>query len=152
MTVTSRRILRSAVYLLFALVATAAIYFLLNYDFLAAVQLTVYAGGIVVLIVFSILLTSHIDHKLEMPGIGKTFFSALIAAGGSAICLLTILQHDFSVVESASAPTTIESIGEQLLSYGRNGYILPFEVISVLLLAAMLGAIIIAKREKSEAK
>ena len=63
LTVTSRRILRSAVYLLFVLVSTAGLYFMLNYNFLAAVQLTVYAGGIVVLIIFSILLTSHISEK-----------------------------------------------------------------------------------------
>lgn len=152
MTVTSRRILRAAVYLLFTLAATAAIYFLLSYDFLAAVQLTVYAGGIVVLIVFSILLTSHIDHKLEMPGFKKTFLSALVATVGATLCLATILQYDFPASTSIPAETSIESIGEQLLSYGRNGYILPFEVISILLLAAMLGTIIIAKREKSEAK
>ena len=56
MTVTSRKILRAAVYLLFVLVSTAGLYFMLNYQFLAAVQLTLYAGGIVVLIIFSILL------------------------------------------------------------------------------------------------
>ena len=67
LTVTSRKILRAAVYLLFVLTATAGIYFQLNYNFLAAVQLTVYAGGIVVLIIFSILLTSHISEKMDNP-------------------------------------------------------------------------------------
>ena len=62
LTITSRRILRAAVYLLFVLIATAGIYFLLEYQFMAAVQLTLYAGGIVVLIIFSILLTHHISH------------------------------------------------------------------------------------------
>ena len=59
--VTTRKILRAATYLLFTLFATAAIYFKLNYEFLGAVQIAVYAGGIVVLFVFSILLTSHPD-------------------------------------------------------------------------------------------
>ena len=58
MTVTTKSILRSATYLLFVLFGTAAIYFILGYTFLGAVQLMVYAGGIVVLYVFSILLTS----------------------------------------------------------------------------------------------
>ena len=58
MTVTTRRILRSATYLLFVLFATAGIYFQLNYSFLGAVQLMIYAGGIIILYVFSILLTS----------------------------------------------------------------------------------------------
>ena len=66
-TVTSRRILRAATFLLFVLVSTACLYFLLKYNFLAAIQLMLYAGGIVVLIIFSILLTSHIaDLKLEV--------------------------------------------------------------------------------------
>ena len=64
LTVTTKRILRSATYLLFVLFATAGIYFELNYSFLGAVQLTVYAGGIIVLYVFSILLTSSDNQKV----------------------------------------------------------------------------------------
>ena len=90
LTVTSRRILRAAVYLLFVLVSTAGIYFMLNYQFLAAVQLTLYAGGIVVLIIFSILLTSHISQKFEPIGVKKMVFSALaVAAGASLISVST---------------------------------------------------------------
>ena len=63
--VTSRKILRSATYLLFTLFATAVIYFQLGYEFLGAVQIAVYAGGIVVLFVFSILLTSKPGDKSE---------------------------------------------------------------------------------------
>ena len=73
LTVTSRRILRAAVFLLFVLVSTAGLYFMLNYQFLAAVQLTLYAGGIVVLIIFSILLTSHISQKFEPVGFEKDY-------------------------------------------------------------------------------
>lgn len=151
-TVTSRRILRAAVYLLFVLGATAAIYFLLSFDFLAAVQLTVYAGGIVVLIVFSILLTSNIDEKLEVPGIKKSLLAGIVSFAGAIICISTILQHDFPIASSIELKPTMEDIGLQLLNYGVGGYILPFEVISILLLAAMLGAIIIAKREKPQAQ
>ena len=71
LTVTSRRILRAATFLLFVLVATGGMYFLLRFNFLAAIQLTVYAGGIVVLIIFSILLTSHIGEKLEKHCAGR---------------------------------------------------------------------------------
>ena len=59
LTVTTRKILRAATYLLFVLFATAALYFKLDYEFLGAVQIAVYAGGIVVLFVFAILLTTH---------------------------------------------------------------------------------------------
>jgi NADH-quinone oxidoreductase subunit J len=67
LTVTTRRILRAATYLLFVLFATAGLYFQLNYTFLGAVQLTIYAGGIIVLYVFSILLTSSDADKKEPP-------------------------------------------------------------------------------------
>ena len=65
--VTSRRILRAVTYLLFVLFATAGLYFQLDYQFLGAVQLTIYAGGIIVLYVFSILLTSGVGEKAEKP-------------------------------------------------------------------------------------
>src|SRR5512133_3290976 len=83
LTVTCRKILRAAVYLLFVLVSTSGIYFMLNYHFLAAVQLTLYAGGIVVLIIFSILLTSHISQKFEPVGLMKTVFSAVASIAGA---------------------------------------------------------------------
>lgn len=146
LTVTSRRILRAAVYLLFVLVSTSGIYFMLNYQFLAAVQLTLYAGGIVVLIIFSILLTSHISQKFEPVGWKKTAFSALAAIAGALISIITILDYSFSANEAAAAEVNMRNIGLGLLSTGYEGYILPFEVISILLVAAMIGAIIIAKK------
>src|SRR5512138_602315 len=95
LTVTTRRILRAAIYLLFVLVSTAGLYFMLNYQFLAAVQLTLYAGGIVVLIIFSILLTSHISQKFEAPGMKKTIFSALASLAGAILAIVTILDYNF---------------------------------------------------------
>ena len=74
LTVTTNKILRAAVYLLFALVAIAGFYFMMDYQFLAAVQLTVYAGGIVVLIIFSILLTHQINTNLEKASLFKKIF------------------------------------------------------------------------------
>src|SRR5512137_552602 len=91
LTVTSRRILRAAAYLLFVLISTAGLYFMLNYQFLAAVQLTLYAGGIVVLIIFSILLTSHINQKFERVEWKKILFSALAAIAGAFLSIITIL-------------------------------------------------------------
>src|SRR5512140_2008559 len=102
LTVTSRRILRAAVYLLFVLVSTAGLYFMLNYQFLAAVQLTLYAGGIVVLIIFSILLTSHISQRFEPVGIKKSIFSALAALSGAILSIITILDYNFSATNMAA--------------------------------------------------
>jgi NADH-quinone oxidoreductase subunit J len=146
LTVTSRRILRAAVYLLFVLVSTAGLYFMLNYQFLAAVQLTLYAGGIVVLIIFSILLTSHISQKFEPVGWKKSLFSALAAIAGAFITVITILDYRFSAADEAAKAVDMRLIGESLLSVGNDGYVLPFEVISILLIAAMVAAIVIAKK------
>lgn len=146
LTVTSRKILRSAVYLLFVLVSTSGLYFMLNYQFIAAVQLTLYAGGIVVLIIFSILLTSHIDHKFEPVGWKKSLFSALAALSGAIISIITILDFRFSATRQAAKEVDMKLIGKSLLSTGNDGFVLPFEVISILLIAAMVAAIVIAKK------
>ena len=146
LTVTTRKILRAAVYLLFVLVSTSGLYFMLNYQFLAAVQLTLYAGGIVVLIIFSILLTSHISQKFESPGWKKSLFSAIVAASGAILSIITILDYKFSATTEAAKEVDMRLIGKSLLSVDYDGYVLPFEVISILLLGAMIAAIVIAKK------
>ena len=146
LTVTSRSILRAAVYLLFVLVATSGLYFMLNYQFLAAVQLTLYAGGIVVLIIFSILLTSHINQNFEPVGWKKSLFSALAVITGAIVTIVTILDYSFAASRKAAAEVNMKLIGKTLLGVEDDGYALPFEVISVLLIAAMVAAIVIAKK------
>jgi NADH-quinone oxidoreductase subunit J len=148
LTVTSRRILRAATFLLFVLVSTAGLYFMLRFNFLAAIQLTLYAGGIVVLIIFSILLTSQVGTKLENPGILKVIFGALAAVAGATLCIYTIILYKFPETSIISARTSIDDVGKALTNTGKFGYALPFEVISILLLSAMIGAIVIAKKRK----
>jgi NADH-quinone oxidoreductase subunit J len=96
LTVTTRKILRAAVYLLFVLVSTAGLYFMLNFNFLAAVQLTVYAGGIVVLVIFSILLTSHISEKARMASLKEGVFSALTVVAGAILTIILIFNYIIS--------------------------------------------------------
>lgn len=148
LSITTRRILRAAVYLLFVLVSTAGLYFMLEYQFLAAMQLALYAGGIVVLIIFSILLTHHIDHKFEKPALANVLLGGGIAIVGSALAIMTLLSHQFQANTDVPIDSSMRTIGMQLLETGKNGYALPFEVISILLLAAMIAAIIIAKKGK----
>lgn len=147
LTVTSRKILRAATYLLFVLISTAGLYFALNYNFLAAVQLTVYAGGIVVLIIFSILLTSQVSERAVMAPLKQSLLSALATIAGATLTLLTIVRFAFVPEKGTDPQHDIIDIGNSLVSYQRDGYALPFEVISVLLLAAMIGAIVVAKKE-----
>lgn len=148
MSVTSRRLLRSAIYLLFVLVGIAVFYLVLDYMFLAAVQVVVYMGGILVLIIFSILLTSHIGEKLQTVSPLSIVFAAGGVVIGAAVVISILMEHTFITGTTASNELTMKVIGESLLSVSKFGYVLPFEVISILLLAAMVAAIVIAKREK----
>ena len=145
--VSSRKMLRSVIYLLFVLCGIAGIYFLIDYNFLAAIQLTVYAGGIIVLIIFSVLLVHHIEMELEVAKLWKQLITAIVCSLGLAVFLITIYSNDFFVVDNNISTTTYE-VGEKLLSYEEGGFVLPFEVISILLLAVMIGAIVIAKGNK----
>ena len=142
--VSSKKMLRSVIYLLFTLVGIAGIYFLIDYNFLAAIQLTVYAGGIIVLIIFSVVLVHHIEMELEVAKFSKKLLIGMLCLIGLSVFLFTIYNHPFEVVENYNSITT-EQVGLHLLSYKKGGFILPFEVISILLLASMIGAIVIAK-------
>lgn len=142
--VSSRKMLRSVVYLLFVLIGAAGLYFQMDYNFLAAIQLTVYAGGVVVLIIFSVLLIQHIEMELEVAKKSRSAISALLCLLGLSVFLATIYAHPFEAAGVTSTTTTAE-IGRALLSFEKEGFILPFEIISVLLLSVMIGAIVIAK-------
>src|SRR4051812_4449900 len=95
MAVTSRHIFRAAIYLLFSLVGIAGIYFWLDYQFIAAVQIVVYVGGIVVLIIFSIFLTQQAGEQLSQPKMMRSIFSALAAFSGFALIIAQLYQHTF---------------------------------------------------------
>lgn len=143
--VTSRKIFRSAIWLLFSLVGVAALYFWMQVEFVAAVQIIVYVGGVVVLIIFSIFLTHHSGSELPKPPLKRILFSLLAVLFGFAFSYNIIAEYGFN------APTTtkpfnvpVSAIGEQMLDTQKYGFVLPFEVVSMLLLAAMIGCIVIA--------
>ena len=144
-----RKILRAAIYLLFVLIAMAVLFYMMNYQFLAAIQLILYAGGIVVLIIFSILLTSQINGKLERPKRLHLLSGAVTAVAGIAFSVVTILQFTFKPTQAAALKPDMRMIGLQLMDTGEYGYALPFEVISILLLAALIGTIFIARKSRS---
>ena len=147
--VSSRKMLRSVIYLLFVLMGIAGIYFLVDYTFLAAVQLAVYAGGVIVLIIFSVLLVHHIELRLDEASLKSKILAIVLSLAGAGLTLFTIWTYQFNPVENYKA-IEVADIGRGLLSYGDGGYILPFEVISVLLVAVMIGAIVIAKGKRLE--
>jgi len=146
LSITTRRILRAATYLLFVLIGTAGIYFQLNYSFLGTVQLLVYAGGITVLYVFSILLTSSKEEKVEKLKTSKFLAGFVTTLMGAGLCLFFILKNKFHPSQFAFGEHDMQEIGLTMMGSGKYQYILPFEVMSLLLLACIIGGILIARK------
>src|SRR5437773_9993133 len=140
---TTRKIFRSAIWLLFSLIGIAALYFWLQVEFIAAVQIVVYVGGIVVLIIFSIFLTQQSGKEMPKQPLRRIIFSALATLFGFGLTYLQISNYGFQP-SAINFNWSVAQIGTQMLSTAKDGYALPFEVVSMLLLAAMIGCIVIA--------
>nr|WP_315571226.1 NADH-quinone oxidoreductase subunit J [Alloprevotella tannerae] len=148
-TVLTKSIIRAATYLFFVLLGTAGMYFLMGYTFLGAVQVMVYAGGIVVLYVFAILLTRGAKDKLSDNTKQKIFVSALLSLVGFGTFVYAFLKAGFGtdkLVAPNESIISMKDIGMNLLSTETNGYLLPFEVVSLLLLACIVAALLIARK------
>jgi NADH-quinone oxidoreductase subunit J len=145
---TTRKIFRSAIWLLFSLIGVAALYFWLEVEFIAAVQIIVYVGGIVVLIIFSIFLTQQSGSEMPKQPLKRIVASALAVLFGFGLTFLQIWNYDFQP-SSKSFDWSVSKIGTQMLGTKAGGYALPFEVVSMLLLAAMIGCIVIAMKAPS---
>ncbi len=141
----SRSVVRMAVWLFGALGAAAMLYFLLAATFLGAIQLIVYVGGTLILLVFGIMLTS------KSPWVRYDVRSReLLAAGLVCIALAAVfiglLQGSFGGTETTEVRgTTVHALGVELLTT----YLVPFEVASVLLLVVMIGAAYLARQERT---
>ena len=152
MAVTTRQIFRAAIFLLFSLIGIAGLYFWMQYEFIAAVQIVVYVGGITVLIIFSIFLTQQAGEKMPKQKIQQQLFSALAALCGFALIMVQLYQHTFTSTTNQPVVPTVENIGTRMLGVDEGGFALPFEVVSMLLLSALIGCIVIAIRTKPETK
>ena len=147
--VTTERLLRAATYLLFVLFGTGAIYGILGYTFLSAVQLMVYAGGIVVLYVFSILLTQSDKNMKYRQNRAKLISVLITTVVGAVLVLFLVMTNGFAlnlIPQGVELP--VDQIGHALIGTDKYQFVLPFEAVSVLLLACMIGAILIARKEK----
>jgi NADH:ubiquinone oxidoreductase subunit 6 (subunit J) len=144
--VMSRNIVRTAVGLLFTLIGVAGLYFLLNAEFIAAVQLVVYAGGTLILIVFGVMLTSkspfsRFEPKLAEVMLAMSFGLVLLIA---LIAAIVRAKFNSQMIDAGYYP--LETLGQALL----GDFLVPFEVVSVLLLVVMIGAAYLAKGRKRE--
>lgn len=152
MAVTTRKILRAATYLLFVLLGTAIFYFQLGYEFLGAVQVAVYAGGIMVLFVFSILLTRKPDDKAPLLDSHRRAFGITIAVVGALLLLLALFYMPMLNGDSlaqcleSGREITMHDIGYAFTGTNRFQYLLPFEAISILLLACIIGGVTVARK------
>jgi NADH-quinone oxidoreductase subunit J len=142
--VTSRNIVHAALYLVVALASVAGIYLLLAAPFVAFVQVIIYVGAIVVLLLFGIMLTRAPVGRRVLDNTVRARIGALVVGGGFFAMLTTFLVTAFGgdrIVNRAATATA--ALGTSLF---RN-FVLPFEAVSVLLLAALVGAIVLARRD-----
>ncbi len=144
--VTTTKIFRAAIWLLFSLIGIAGLYFWMQVEIIAAVQIIVYVGGIVVLIIFSIFLTQQSGSEMPKPTLKRSIFSVLATLLGIGFTYNLIQQYGFRATPVQPFVVSVADIGMAMLSTTENGYVLPFEVVSILLLAAMIGCIVIAMK------
>lgn len=151
--VTSKLIVRSATYLLFVLLATAGLYMLLDYYFLFAVQVSVYAGGIMVLFIMAIFLTHKPGTEVRTRRGWKIKLSFLLSLAGLFMCGYIILNNAVRIYQFIERDAfTMQEMGTAMLGSGKNQYLLSFEMMSILLLACIVGAILIARKTNSTGK
>jgi len=138
-----KNVIRAALALILCFLTVAGIYITLSADFLAAVQVLVYVGAISVLIILAIMMTRDVQrgspsNNLKVP----VFFVAVLVVG---VMIYTIISTNWQIAKAAPLTPTSAALADRL--FGESGFVLPVEIAAVLILAAVLGAIVIA-REK----
>jgi len=138
----SPNLIHSAVSLLFTLFGTAGLYVFLYADFIAATQVVIYVGGILVLIIFGVMLTNRIDTPSIAAGSANQFIGGMGAFAIFVMQIGVIFNTPWKIGSNQSREATVDTIGKLLL----NEYLLPFEIVSILLLAALMGAALLSRR------
>ena len=143
--VLSRNIIYSAFSLLFTFFGVAGLYVLLSADFIAVAQLLIYVGGILVLLLFGVMLTNKVIDVDMKTGTLHTLPASLVVSMAAGVLCGIFYITDWKIVRDAVPHTsTTESLGEMFMTT----YLLPFEVASIVLLVALVGAARIARKEK----
>ena len=143
LTVLSRNLFHSVLYLALALITTAGVFLLLQADFLAAVQIFLYAGGVVTLVVFAIMLTERlVGERIQQMNRG-VWTGLLVSLAIFLVTAIALIRTDLPIGKPPAPVDVTGAIGSELLTR----YVLPFELLAVLFLAALLGALYFARRE-----
>lgn len=153
MSVATKRIMRSVTYLLIVLFGVAGLYFLLDYTFLGAAQIAVYAGGVTMLFIFAIQMVNKraLEGAVERLKAKSIVRGVLLAVVGlvTVLCVLAKNRLIDNVVEvTENGEVSMEVIGNALVGSDKFQYVLPFEFISVFLLACIIGGIVVSRKEK----
>jgi NADH-quinone oxidoreductase subunit J len=147
MVIWSRHVMYSAIYLVLSFLCLAGLYVLLTAEFVAAVQVLVYAGGIVVLFLFLIML---VNLKEALSGRRLRAHALVSGALGAAVVAQILYVYSRGEIRAAAAAAPALTDGGNLQAVGKalyTDYVLPFEIASVLLLVAMIGAIVLARQK-----
>ncbi len=151
MSVCTKSIMRAATWLLFVLFGIAGFYFILDYTFLGAAQISIYAGGITIMYIFAIQLVSkrslqNLVARFKGVRIAQALMISLI--GLVVVSLILVKNHFISAaLDVADIEVPMKQVGQAMVSSGKYGYVLPFEFISVFLLACIIGGVMIARKE-----
>ncbi|MEE1092147.1 MAG: NADH-quinone oxidoreductase subunit J [Prevotella sp.] len=149
--VTTKRIMRAATFMLFVLFGVAGMYFLLDYTFLGAAQISVYAGGVTMIYIFAIQLVNKrtLQGLVEKVKLSKLTVNALLVLVCCAVVVVVFMKNKFIDLYAQVADTEVpmETIGTALVGSEKYQYVLPFEFISVFLLACIIGGIVISRKE-----
>src|ERR1700694_870152 len=139
-----RNVVHAAVALIACFFFVSWIYLLLNADLLWVAQLLIYAGAIPVLVVFAIMFTRRSMSDTSSAESGNTTWAALVAAAMFGLLLVVLLPANWYQGKWPGLVGTTQLIGQELV----NRYAVPFEVVSVLLLTGLIGAVVLARREE----
>lgn len=151
LTVLSKNPIHSAVYMVICFFSVAGHFLLINAQFLAVVHVIVYAGAIMILLLFTLMLMNLNEQHEEKKKIASRIAAALAACLTGIVLLASIVKANPKIESYKSAGADFQSvkvIGEVLL----NEYLIPFEFASILLIAAMIGAVMISKQNKKNAQ
>ena len=152
--VTTTRIMRAATFMLFVLFGVAGIYFLLDYTFLGAAQISVYAGGVTMIYVFAIQLVSKrtLQGMVEKIKTSRMIGYGLVVLASFLVVSLIFFKTGFYCNFNAVPETEVsmEAIGNALVGSDKYQYVLPFEFISLFLLACIIGGLVIARKEEDK--
>lgn len=153
MCVATKRIMRAATFMLFVLFGVAGLYFLLDYTYLGAVQISVYAGGVTMIYIFAIQLVGKrpLQGLVERMKGSRVFCGALVSLAGFVVVTLVLLKNGFiTTCCDYSEEVPMKTIGQSLLGSDKYQYVLPFEFISVFLLACIIGGLVVSRKEGEE--